>query len=488
MPTHKILVIRLSSLGDVVLTAPVYAEIKAAWPDADISVLVKPAYAEALKGNPHISRIIPFEGLQKTLRQMKEEKFTHILDLHSNIRSAIIRRLSRAPYISIYKKNAWARRLFVFFRKNSRELQKHTTQRYLEALRRWTEDISPKKVLIIQSAFLGDSVLTVPLAREIKSLWPDCHLSIATLEKMAAFFRDCGWIDEVLIDEKRGFLNQTIGLWKMAKKIKEKKFDMALIPHRSFRSALIARLAQIPNRIGFKTSAGRFLLTQSVPFPWTTHDLERNLSLLSVLSRKSKPNTQTTYLYADADALKSVLARLQAETADKPAELIGVHPGSVWPTKRWSAQRFKYLCLRLSNAGYLPVLVGGPQDQELCAEISRGSNVLNWAGKTSLGELTALMSRMSLFITNDSGPMHIATGLGIPTLAIFGATTRELGFFPYGSRHRVIEKDLPCRPCGLHGRKKCPRGHFLCMGLITVEEVWQSAQEMLGAPRAFPVP
>jgi heptosyltransferase-2 len=98
--------------------------------------------------------------------------------------------------------------------------------------------------------------------------------------------------------------------------------------------------------------------------------------------------------------------------------------------------------------------------------------------------LKALISLLSLFITNDSGPMHIATGLGIPTLAVFGATTKELGFFPYGPRHKVIEQELPCRPCGLHGKRKCPPGHFLCMELTTVQEVRRTAQAMLGLPIA----
>lgn len=480
MSTHKILVIRLSSLGDVVLTAPVYERLRATWPDATISVLVKPAYVSALEGNPHISTIIPFESIKKTIAIIRAERFTHLLDLHANIRSKIISSLSRIPNVSVYQKNAWARRLFVFFRKNSPELQKHTTQRYLEALNPWTANAEPHRIVIIQTAFLGDSVLTIPLAREVKSRWPDCHLSIATLKPMAPLFKDCGWIDDVLVDEKKGLLNKTLGAWKRAKALQKMNFDLALIPHRSLRSALIAWMAKIPQRIGFENSAGRFLLTQAVPFPWSTHDLERNLSLLSVFTPKPASNLQAAYLYADTDSLKSVLSRLEKETSSKSAELIGIHPGSVWPTKRWPARRFQSLCLRLSNAGYLPILVGGSQDKDLCATIANGSSTLNWAGSTSLGELKALMSRMSLFITNDSGPMHIATGLGIPTLAIFGATTRELGFFPYGPRHRVVEKNLACRPCGLHGRKKCPRGHFLCMEMIAVEEVWKASQEMLG--------
>ena len=102
---------------------------------------------------------------------------------------------------------------------------------------------------------------------------------------------------------------------------------------------------------------------------------------------------------------------------------------------------------------------------------------MNWAGETSLKELIAAISRCSVFLTNDSGPMHVAVASGIPTVAIFGPTTRELGFFPYGKGHTVIEKNLECRPCGLHGAKECPLGHFQCMRQITPDEVFAAVRE-----------
>ena len=480
MPAPRILVIRLSSLGDIVLTAPVYERIKQAWPEAEIWVLVKPSYAQALAGNPSITQVISFGGLWKTLKLIRSKKFTHLLDLHNNLRSLVLRRLSGIPNISIYRKDAWARRLFVFFRKNSSALKKHVSEKYLEAVYPWTGLPEPKRAVILQSSFLGDSVLTIPLAREIKSRWPNATLDVVTLKNSASLFQDSGWVDRVLVEEKKGFLNKTWGLFKTAQLLKEKNYDCAFIPHRSLRSALLGFLAQIPLRVGFQKSAGKIFLTHALPFDWKTHDLERNLSLLSAFAPNAALNPQAAYLYADPQAVEKVLKRLRQETQGKPLELIGVHPGSVWPTKRWPARKFKALCLRLLKSGYSPILVGGPQDQALCEEISNGSDILNWAGKTELGELKALISLLSLFITNDSGPMHIATGLGIPTLAIFGATTKELGFFPYGPRHKVIEKELPCRPCGLHGKIKCPRGHFLCMELTGVDEVETTAKAMLG--------
>ena len=132
--------------------------------------------------------------------------------------------------------------------------------------------------------------------------------------------------------------------------------------------------------------------------------------------------------------------------------------------------------------GVTCVIVGGNKDADLGERVrsAAGGDTSNLAGKTSLTDLMALMRHFKLFITNDSGPMHIAAAFGVPVLAVFGPTTKELGFFPYGKGHRVIEvKGLECRPCALHGGKKCPLKHFKCMNDISVDEVFKNAKEML---------
>jgi heptosyltransferase-2 len=246
-----------------------------------------------------------------------------------------------------------------------------------------------------------------------------------------------------------------------------------VIPHRSFRSALIAKLSGIARRIGFDSSAGSFLLTDTVPFSWLMHDLERNLSLTLPLGAGAAPSSGESR-YVAPPAMTPKLAGL---LPDGP--LAGVHPGSAWATKRWLPERFAELCVRLKADGFTPVLVGGPDDRALGARIAQDSGALDLVGRTDLEELKALMGRLSVFVTNDSGPMHLAAAAGVPVVAIFGATTRELGFFPYGPGHRVVEADLACRPCGLHGARACPEGHFLCMRLLTVDQVHAACRALL---------
>jgi len=501
---NKILVIRLSSLGDVILTAPVYKNLKAHWPDCSISVLVKPAFAGIVAGMPGVDDVIPFPGLGAALRRIRAAGFTHILDLHGNLRSFIIRRLGCIPAVSVYRKDALARRIFVAFGLPSPALERHNVERYLAALAPWgvptrerwlslgdygggraarTADPgwqAARRVLIVQSAFMGDSLLTLPLARELKGILPGCRVSVLTLPQSAALFGDAPYVDEVILDDKRGVHSGLFGTWRLARDLRRRGFDLALVPHRSLRSALLARLAGIPRRIGSDASAGWWLLTDAVPFTWLMHDLERNLALLKPLKPDIRPRPdESLYVAKDAAATEVINARLFAAGIGPGDRVVGMHPGSVWATKRWLPERFTGLCSRLRREGFRVVLVGGAGDRGLCGRVARDSGALDWSGRTELMELKALMGRLVLFVTNDSGPMHLAAAAGVATLAIFGPTTRELGFFPYGAGHRVVEADLACRPCSLHGTKSCPAGHFLCMRLITVGQVFSEAMEMV---------
>ncbi|MFA6028985.1 MAG: lipopolysaccharide heptosyltransferase II [Elusimicrobiota bacterium] len=506
--SHRILVLRLSSLGDVVLTAPVYRNLKAHWPECRISVMVKPPFAAALARNPFVDEVLPYRGHAQALALVRAKGFTHLLDLHVNSRTFWLRRLAGIPNVAVYRKDALARRLFVYLGLPSPSLERHTLDRYLEALSAWGVPIRSrelslgdygsagaqapsegKRVLLAQTSFLGDALLTVPLARRIKETLPGCRLTVLTRPQTAALFRRSPFVDEVLEDDKRGRERGLAGLWRLSRRLRG-GYDVALSAHRSLRTAVLLWLARVPLRIGFSSSAGAFFYHRTVYFPWGMPDLERNLALLLPLKPDLRgAEEDSLYLSAAraADGAGEAVSRRLAEAGVAPGErLAGLHPGSAWPTKRWPARRFARLAERLRRElGLRVVLVGGPEDTALSRSVAAeaGEGLLDWTGRTTLPELIELAGRFSLFVTNDSGPMHVAAARGVPTLAIFGPTTRELGFFPYGRGHRVVEKDLACRPCGLHGSRSCPQGHFLCMRLITTDEVFDAARAMLaGSP------
>lgn len=506
---HRILVLRLSSLGDVVLTAPVFRNLKAHWPDARVCLLVKPQFRAAVEGNPFVDEVLVYRGLRSALREIRRKNFTHLLDLHATWRTFWIRQLSRIREVSVYRKDALARRLFVLFRWNSPALVKHTLDRYLESLSVWGVPVryrdltlgdysgggrKPKatsRVLLVQTSFLGDTLLTLPLARRVKEVLPGCRLSVLTRPQTAAVFRRSPFVDEVVEDDKHGRHSGLRGLFSLARRLRRRRFDMTLVAHRSLRSALAVWLARIPYRVGFSSSAGWFFYHQTVFFPWGMPELERNLALLLPIKPDLRTGREDSLYLASRNGNGNGTAafeeRLSAWGVRPGDRLVGVHPGSAWRTKRWPPERYARLIARLvKEQGVRVLLIGGKDDRPLTRRISQeaGVEVLDLAGKTDLPDLIDLAKRLELMITNDSGPMHVAAATGVPTLALFGPTTRELGFFPHGSGHRVLETDLACRPCGLHGGRACPEGHFLCMRLITVGEVFSHAEQMLRQGRA----
>lgn len=503
MAFPDVLVIRLSSLGDVALTVPVYRTLKEHWPGCRVTVLTKPDFVALLEGHPCVDRVIPFRGLFDALAAIRNAGHTHLLDLHGNLRSTLLRRLAGIPKIAVYRKGALARRLFVFLGWWSPALTRHTVEKYLGALKVWGIDAKPgmlrlgdfraapadgaaraKKVLVVQTAFLGDAALTLPLLRALKERLPGSKVTVWARPACADMFHGNPWIDEVWSDAKAGGL---FGVFKAGRRIAQGRFDLALVPHRSFRSALAVWLSGVPERIGFSSSAGAWMFTRVVPFAWGMHDLERNLSLLLPVVGGAEHSVDPQYLKASPQAAASIEQRLGSLGGPLGGPLVGLHPGSVWATKRWPVERFASLGRRLAaERGARIVLVGGSQDKDLASQVATacGPAAIDLTGATTLPELIALMPRLSLFVTNDSGPMHIATASGVPTVAIFGPTTRELGFFPYGPDNRVLEVDLDCRPCGLHGSHVCPHGHFLCMKLISVDRALEACIELIEARRS----
>ncbi|MCX5786362.1 MAG: hypothetical protein NTX59_11805 [Elusimicrobia bacterium] len=518
--TPKILVIRMSSLGDIILTAPVLRNLKDRWPEARIDLLVKHQFAAAASNSVFLSGAVEFRGLFKTARTLNSAGYDLIIDLHATLRSRLLSTLIRAPLKIRYRKDSLARRLFVNFRVPSPALEKHTLERYLETLGRlgvpvkytgpllgdWSiaqtagfrsivphpplagVSVSPVKFCVFQSAFLGDCVLTLPLLKKLKEIRPDASITVLTRPETAGLFSASGLCAEVITDNKKTAPSAAGEFLRLVSELKSRKFEAAIIPHRSLRTALLARAAGIPLRSGFSTSAGSFLFTHKAPFSWLLHDAERNLTLLAPLACGPSPVSPAPQSGRPA-AWPGGGVAAAAGTIEKfaPGEkiLIGLNAGSAWFTKRWPKECWAALIRKLAFTHRSRILlVGGPGEAVWNSEIAGmagDENCLNLTGKTGIGELMGLIAGLKLFITNDSGPMHIAAALGVPVAAVFGPTTRELGFFPHGEKTEVIETPLKCRPCALHGSKKCPRGHFLCMRLITADKVFEAAERLYEA-------
>jgi heptosyltransferase II len=335
-------------------------------------------------------------------------------------------------------------------------------------------DVTFNNILVIQTAFIGDAVLTLPLIQVLKKSYPHSSIDVVVVPRTVEIFSHHPAITSSIPYDKRGKDSGLIGLWRLRNQLRAKNYDLIVIPHRSLRSALLGWLLKPNVCIGFDRSAGRLLFTKIVHYEPTDHEIDRNLSLLNPLSllvsRDELPKLYPSV--EDAQVVDSVLKSIGLSIENY---IVTVAPGTIWNTKRWPADRFAAMCKKLSSECSAVLLIGGKEDSALCEEIvemSEAKNVFNVAGKLSLLQSAELIKRSRVLISNDSAPMHLAVAVVTPVVAIFGATVPEYGFAPRGERDVIIEtKGLKCRPCSIHGGKTCPIGTFECMIVISPELV-----------------
>lgn len=344
-----------------------------------------------------------------------------------------------------------------------------------------------RRFVVFQTAFPGDVVLTLPLIQQLRQLFPDAFTGFVTIPGTADLLSNHPAVSERIVFDKRGADGGIAGIFRFAKKLRLGRFDTAIVPHRSLRSALVVFLAGIPRRIGFTRSAGRFLLTDVVEYDESAHEIDRNLSLLGPLGVGAKQQRMPS-LYPDYAAVEKVDQFIRAWRAGGGSgePLVALAPGSVWATKRWPADRFAKLGRLLIRSGYGVVLIGSREERAMCGELmnSAGSpNVLNGAGDFSLLESAELIRRCELIVSNDSAPVHLAGAMRVPVVAIYGATVPRFGFAPRGNQDAIVEREgLACRPCGIHGGQRCPLGTFECMLTIPPEQVRDVIRRTLRQP------
>jgi heptosyltransferase-2 len=331
-------------------------------------------------------------------------------------------------------------------------------------------------VLVAQTSFLGDVVLTTPLVSALRRRLAPRRLALLVRPEAVPLVAGHPDVDDILVDDKRGHDTGVLGFLRTARRLRRERFDLAVSPHRSLRTALVLAAARIPRRVGFRQSRGAFLYHDRLPRDHRRHDVERNLGLMAPWGGMvDRPRL-------DLPVTAEAAARAATLLPPGPGPLVGVAPGSVWPTKRWTPGGFAAVVAGLAADGARCVLLGAAGDVSLAEEIRRlsGAPATVLAGATDLATLVAVIDRCALLVANDSAPMHVACARGVPVVAVFCATTPALGYGPYGARARVVQADLACRPCGRHGGRRCPRGTEDCMRLVDPARVLAAARAALG--------
>lgn len=337
-----------------------------------------------------------------------------------------------------------------------------------------------RRILILQSAFLGDVVLTLPLLQTAKVRFPEAEVDFLAIPAAGNVLETHPDIAELIIYDKRGRDRGTGSFLRLMRRLRRKRYDLALVPHRSIRSALLTAGAGIARRIGFDRSAGAFLFHQAIPYPAGVHEINRNLHLLAPFGIDPQLRVYPRLYFDEADDA-ALAGWRRANDVGENEPLIAMAPGSVWATKRWLPEEFARLADRLADRHRI-VLVGGPADGTVTETIRKLANrkPLNAAGLLTPRQSARLIRDCRLLVSNDSAPMHLAVAVGTPVVAVFGATVPAFGFYPYGERDRVVEiNGLPCRPCGIHGGQQCPIGTFECMKGIRAERVYEAVNDVL---------
>jgi len=320
-------------------------------------------------------------------------------------------------------------------------------------------------------------VLTTPLLAELARRGP---VDVVATPANAPLLANHPAVRETVVFDKRRSARGLRGLARTAALLRTRDYATAYLAQGSMRSASLARLAGIPERVGFATSAGRLLYTHRVAYRDDLHHAERLLRL-----------ALTGDASVDASALRPTLHPGDAERAAVDALLAGapagdepfvaVAPGSVWATKRWPY----YPELARALAVRHPiVVVGGAVDGDLARAIAQAApgRVLDATGRLTLLASAELLRRAALLVTNDSAPMHLASAMATPTLAVFGPTVPGFGFGPLARRAATLgHEGLVCRPCDRHGPPECPLGHWRCMRELDAGTVADRASQLLAS-------
>jgi len=338
-----------------------------------------------------------------------------------------------------------------------------------------------KRILITRTDRLGDVLLSTPVISALRERFPCAYIAMMVAPHARDIVEGNPYLDEIIIYNKEYFRKSLINTIKFTFDLRFKKFDLALILHPTDRVNLIAFLAGIKRRVGYNRKFG-FLLTDRIVHTkqlGEKHESEYCFDLLEYLGISARE--KNLYMPIREESEKWVDALFLLENISLNDKLLGIHPAASCFSKIWPVERFAQLADRLSSIyGFKVLVFSGPKDIKLADEFIRNmkGNAVNLAGKTSISQLASVLRRCRLFISNDSGPVHIATAVGTPVISIFGRNQKGLSprrWGPLGVRDRVLHKEIGCIECLAHGCKK----ESACLKAITVDEVFDVARQML---------
>ena len=337
------------------------------------------------------------------------------------------------------------------------------------------------KILIIQTAFLGDVILSLPLVQVLKSKFPDSIVDYMCIPKTKEILANNPYINQVIVFDKHNEGKGISGLNKVVAEVKSNGYDVVISVQRFLRSTLIAKRSGAKRTISYITSTLAFLYTDKVEYK-QKHEIDRVLDLLAPLGLKDLPHTKPELFPSEEDKneINQIFKGLDISGKN---DLICIAPGSVWFTKRFPKDKFITLINFMYRENFKIALLGGKDDKKLCQYIinrTSHNEVYSFAGKLSILQSAELIKNSALLITNDSAPLHLANAVGTKVIALFGSTTKDFGFYPTGDTDKIFEiSGLKCRPCSSHGKHECPIHTFPCLNNISEYAIYEEVKSSI---------
>ncbi len=331
------------------------------------------------------------------------------------------------------------------------------------------------KWIVVQTAFLGDVVLTLPLCSAIKRADPDAHVTVVTTPAASGVVERCTYVDNVVVFDKRARHRTSSARKTLARNLHASDATV-LVLHKSFRTMMFVRDMRAQRVVTYADAWTKWIADVKVPYPTAAHDAQRHLALLTAVTHQPVDVSTLLPLGITSEYDEQQAA---AHIPAGNAPLVVLAPGSVWPTKQWPLTSFRELADRLVLRGMRVVVIG---DASTHGAISETLMRRDASGQTTLPEAAAIIAQANVVVSNDSAPVHLASMCQTPTVAIFGPTIPEFGFGPLGPNGRVVQRsDLACRPCSAHGAAVCPLGTHACMTHLSVDAVESAINDLLHA-------
>ncbi len=327
-----------------------------------------------------------------------------------------------------------------------------------------------QRILIVQTAFIGDVILASALIEKLSAYYPDASIDFLLRKGNETLFKNHPKLREVHIWDKKG--NKYRNLFGLIGKIRKRRYDILINVQRFANTGLLTALSRAKLKIGFDKNPWSWAFDKKIPhrIEQGVHEVERNNDLIKELTDDTIKRPRLYPTQFDFDEVSIF----------KSKPYICMAPASVWYTKQFPKEKWIELINSLEFEGSI-YLLGAPGDHSLCEEIIDRLNkksIRNLCGGLTLLQSAALMKDAELNYVNDSAPMHLASAVNAKTCAIYCSTLPEFGFGPLADFAKVVQvNDLNCRPCGLHGKKSCPEGHFRCGQDMDIQQLIKNLED-----------